>query len=157
MPRIWYVRMLAVTLLTESQILQKVICNATVLQRQMPGTIPHDSAVWTAYVPRTTPSLHPVAENHHAPLNAGPTAQCPRNPQPLSMSDLASYQYSSSSRMWPGMRTLRLGWGRPWPIWWVGVRAFVRLGKRRLFPQYDQRSSRRIPHRDTPVTCNFLQ
>src|SRR2546423_637586 len=120
MHRIWNVAM-------ESQILQKkkIICNATVLQHQMSETIAHDSAVWTAYLPRTIPSLHPVAENHHALLNAGPTDQCPRNPQSLSMSDLASYQYSSPSWMRLGMRTLRLGWGRPWPIWWVGVRAFV--------------------------------
>lgn len=135
MHRIWNVRMLAATL--ESQILQKVICNATVLQHQISGTIPHDSAVWTAYVPMTIPSLHPVAESHHASLNAGPTDQCPRNPQSLSMSDLASYQYSSPSWVWWGMRTRRLGRG-PWPFWWVGVRAFVRPGKRPLFPQRDQ-------------------
>jgi hypothetical protein len=120
---------------------------------QTPGTIPHDSAVWTAYVPRTIPSLHPIAENHHASLNAGPIDQCPRNPQSLSMLDLASYQYSSPPWRWPGMRTRRLGRGRPWSNWWpgmrtrrlgrgrpwwVGVRAFIRLRKRRLFPQRDQ-------------------
>jgi hypothetical protein len=146
------------TFAMESQIRQKVICNATVLHPQISGTIPHDSAAWTAYAPRTIPSLHPIAENHHASLNAGPTGQCPRNPQSLSMSDLTSYQYSYPSWLWRGMRTRRTGPGRPWPFWWVGVRAFVRPRKRRLFPQLDHhRSSRRIPHRDPAITCNFLQ
>ena len=71
MHKIWNVAM-------ESQILQKIH-----MQRQSFATPnvrnnPHDSAVWTAYLPRTIPSLHPVAENHHALLNAGPTDQCPK-------------------------------------------------------------------------------
>ena len=41
----------------------------------------HDSAVWKAFVPRTPPSLPPVAKNHHASLNAEPADQCLRNAQ----------------------------------------------------------------------------